>query len=221
MFVLLAAALSGCGTRRATDLLEARLRLQEDRLAQLESELAEAQISLDAGRRENEALYARLASSGEQVVLPEQAEPLVRATGIRINEWMTGGLDRDGVPGDDLLSAVVVPHDARGNLVKLPGTVEIELRDLSKSADRQSLGAWTFESRESRTHWHDGALASGYLFELPWQSVPESSEIVLHARLTTADGRRFGATATVRITPPEAPERLVNEQEPTPSAGRN
>jgi hypothetical protein len=212
MFVFLAAALSGCGTRRTTDLLEARLRLQEDRLAALETQLDSARSELLAQQRENETLRTRVASHSDSALLPEQADAVFRATGIAVHEWMTAGLDRDGLPGDDFLHAVIVPRDAHGEPVKVPGTVEMKLLDLSKPKDEQNLGTWTFDAEKSGRHWHAGALATGYLFELPWQMVPDSPKLLLYARLTTPDGRQFDTSAPVRVTPPEPRPRIAREE---------
>ncbi len=96
-----------------------------------------------------------------RLLLPEQADALFRAKGIRIQKWMTGGLDRDDQPGDELLSAVIVPHDDDGETVKLPGTIQLRLLDPAMTEDGQRIGEWTFTSEESRRHWHKGMIASG------------------------------------------------------------
>jgi hypothetical protein len=36
---------------------------------------------------------------------------------------------------------------------------------------------------------------------MPWQYAPMSEALVLHARFRTADGRQFGASAEIRVTP--------------------
>ena len=42
---------------------------------------------------------------------------LGQVEGISLNKYLTGGLDRDGVPGDEMFAAFVVPTDADGNVV--------------------------------------------------------------------------------------------------------
>ena len=149
-------------------------------------------------------LHNRLAGNKEGLLLPEQADALFRAKGIRIQKWMTGGLDRDDQPGDELLIAVIVPHDDDGETVKLPGTIQLRLLDPAMPEDGQRLGEWTFTPEESRRHWHKGMIASGHQFRLPWQQLPHSSNLMLHVTLTTTDGRQFHAGEIIHIEPPES-----------------
>jgi len=214
MSLLAALAVCGCQVQGKLDLLESQLRRQEGRQADLESKLAAARIDLAVSRKEADALQAQLAGRGEKTILPEQADVLYRATGIQFNKLMTGGLDRDNRPGDELLTAVLVPHDADGELVKLPGTIQLEVFDLTKSGDRQRIGRWEFSVEKSRDLWHRGWIRSGYLFKLPWQEIPESSELLLHARLTTVDGRQFDTSQTIRITPPHTDAEADGKNKP-------
>lgn len=209
----------GCATQGNLDLLEARLRQQEDRLFELQARLEETQAELVVARKEAEGLRTQLSSQGQSPILPEQAQALYRAEGVRFNSLLTGGLDTDGSPGDDLISAVLAPHDSDGDLVKLPGAIEIELLDLSQPHDRRRIGHWEYPLEESREHWHSGLVGSGYLFKLPWQRPPESSELLLHARMTTPDQRQFDAAIQVEIEPGNPPRQpsLFLEDEVVPA----
>ena len=206
---------AGCVTRGNVELLEARLRERVDELSQLQSQLRETESKLAIARREAVDLRAQLNSNGQKTILPEQADVLYRATGIRINTLLTGGLDRDEIPGDDTLSVVLVPHDADGEVLKLPAQIEIEVLDLSKPQDQQRIGSWTFSVDESRPHWHRGLFGTGYLFNLKWQQIPESSELLLHARLTTTDNRQFDTSSLVRVTPAASSPIQPGEQSAT------
>jgi len=57
------------------------------------------------------------------------------------------------------------PVDAHGELVKLAGDVEIELFDMTQSAESQR---WRLEVRldEVREHWHKGLFSTGSSFRL-------------------------------------------------------
>jgi outer membrane murein-binding lipoprotein Lpp len=203
---LLAAALAfaaGCATRGRVDLLESRLRQQEDSIATLESDLSRSQSHLEAARREAADLRTRLASAGDRGPI-EQTSALGQATGISLNKFLTGGLDRDSVPGDELLSALVVPSDADGNLVKVPGDILLSVLDLSKPEHEQLVGRWEFKAAESEQLWHSGFLGSGYVLRVPWQRPPQSSNLLLHARLTTTDGRQFDTSQSIHVNPPPA-----------------
>jgi len=202
MSVLAAACLCGCAARGSIDVLESELRRQEDLLRQTQEQLQQAKSDLEVAHRESNALRKQLANRGDQPLLPEQADVLFRAEGIRFNSLLTNGIDRDGAPGDEKLSVLLYPHDREGGLLKLPGEIELKVVDLSAPADRQQLGQWTYTIEQCRELWHNGFLASGYLFELPWQQPPMSEEVTLHARFRTPDGREFDATQQVKVTPP-------------------
>jgi len=220
MPALAAACLCGCALRGNTELLESRLRQQEDRMVRLEAQLRTTESELTAARGESQHLREQLAGRGEPAILPEQANAMFRATGVQFNRLLTGGLDRDGSPGDELLSAVVVPHDADGELVKLPGRIELQAFDLAMNGNQKLIGRWQFGVDECRTLWHSGFLGSGYLIRVPWIETPRSSRILLHARLVTTDGRQFDTSEHVEVTPPPASGRskIVQTGEAEPPA---
>ena len=212
MLCLLATACCGCAARRPHDVVESRLRDQNHLLAETESKLSKTENELEIARKESDTLRQQLVADGKSPILPEQADALFRATGIKVNELLTGSLDRDDQPGEELLNVVLVPHDSDGEPIKLPGEIQIELFDLGQPSDQKNLGAWTYSAAESRDHWHTGFLSSGYLFRLPWQQPPRSPQVVLHARLKTADGRQFDTSATIDVaTPAQAAELAADE----------
>lgn len=205
--LLIALTVCGCGGRRNVDVLEGRLRHQEALLADLESKLESNEAELHVSQKTVETLRSQLAGRGEETILPEQASVLYGATGIRFNQLLTGGHDIDGQPGDELLNAVLIPHDVDGELVKLPGTIQLDVSDLTKPRGQQLIGSWEFSTKESRAFWHRGFISSGYIFRLPWQQVPETPELLLHARLITPDGRQFDKSQIIHITPPSMQSR--------------
>ena len=216
MLLIVAACVGGCAGRGNVDLLESRLRQQQDAVSDFQSQLRSAQSELIAARRETDVLRNQLADRGERTLLPEQADALFRVSGIRINKLRTGGLDRDNRPGDDVFSVVMVPHDTDGEPVKLPGTIEVELFDLANSGSEQRIGNWSFDIEESHEHWHRGLFGTGYLFRLPLESSPAHAELVVHCRLSTSDGRQFDVSETITVEPLEvasAPKRAVPTQQ--------
>ena len=199
----------GCASRGDVDLLEARLRENERELESAESHLDQTRSELQLARQESDLLRSQLSDTGQQPLLAEQADVLLRTAGLKFNSLLTGGLDRDGLPGDDMLSAVLVPQDGNGEPVKLAGEIELELIDLSRPKESQRIGAWNFSADESRELWHRGLLGAGYRLNLPWQQIPESSDVVLHAKLTAPDRREFDTTEIIQITPPPQVERAA------------
>lgn len=202
MSALLTLALSGCAWRGNVEMLESELRRQEQAQQELNEALASAREELRVARADSVALRQQLSSVQQVSLGSEQAEVLYRANAIKFNMLLTSGMDRDGQPGDEALSVLVIPVDEHGDLVKLAGAIELELFDLTLPQDRQRVGHWNFDIEQAREHWHKGFLAAGYLFQLDWQQPPQSQELTLHARLLAPDARRFEATTQIRLTPP-------------------
>jgi hypothetical protein len=192
---------AGCATTGQIEVLESRLRRQEDANNQLQAQLTESQHQLTASRREAGDLRTQLASD-KKVVRAEQLTALGTVEGISLNKYLTGGFDRDGVPGDEMFSAVVVPADADGNLVKAPGSVVLTVLDLSKPESQQTVGHWEFSPKDSENLWHSGFFGSGYTVRVPWQKIPDSPTLLVHARLKTVDGRQFDTSQSISINPP-------------------
>jgi hypothetical protein len=193
-------ALCGClGTGPQTEILEARLRDQQDLVARYEKLLDESRSELELARGESHLLRSQLADSGRPVILPEQADVLLRAEKLAFHSLMTGARDVDGQPGDDTLNIVLTPQSEAGDTVRLIGALEVEVLDLSQSGNEQSIGRWTYSAEEARDLWHGGFLASGFQLDLPWKRLPESRELTLHARLVSPDGRQLDATHQIRI----------------------
>ena len=208
----IALLLTGCRSTATRETWEARYRDQRDEIFALNKRIEELEQELVVREQESNTLRVQATSSGQTAMLTEQANALYRVTGIRINKLLTGGLDQDGRPGDDALSLLLAPHDEDGTLVKLPGTLSIELIDHSRPADNQTIGTWQFSPAEMKAHWHSGIVGVGYLFDLEWQQFPAREELVLHARLVTADDRQYDATEKIRIQPPTSAEPVYYER---------
>ena len=205
---------SGCMPTRNAEILEARLRQQEDQVTELQSQLSEAQSEYQVSRREADALRTQLTNLGEPTLLPEQAGALYSVTGIELSKLLTGSIDRDNRQGDELLSVVILPHDEQGALVKIGGSIELELLDLAQPEDDRRIGHWSFDAEETCEQWHHGLISSGFVFQLPWQQKPESPQLLIHARLTTSDGRQFETSRQITVTLPD--ETAVSTQTTSP-----
>lgn len=194
--------IGGCLGRGQTDLLQARLREQQQLLVEAQSRLESTSRELKLARKETETLREQHASVGKPGLLPEQSDLLIRASGIRINTMLTAGFDKDDRAGDETLVVQFFPVDELGETVRLPGRVHIQAIDPKLPAGDQIVGQWEFSAEEAREHWVRGWLGTGYQFSLPWSEAPRNSELVVHVTLTSADGREFDATHLVKITPP-------------------
>ncbi|MFG0334025.1 MAG: hypothetical protein ACF8TS_11735 [Maioricimonas sp. JB049] len=214
---LVVIASSGCLRRGNVDLLEARLREQQQQLLQYEQQLAGVRSELGSARSEMEMLRQQVARQGASPIPPEHVAALVSVSGIQFNTLLTGGRNRDGSPGDEVLAVVLTPHDQDGDLVKIGGEIEIEALDMSLPSDSRQIGLWTFDAEAAREMWHSGFVSAGFQFELPWHRPPSSRNVIVHARLITPDGRRFDASHTVAVDPPV---QLASQDVITPPAPR-
>ena len=202
--LLLALLAGGCASRRDVDLLEAKLREQEDQVRALHAQVKQANSELTAARRLNETLkqqYVRPASHDETFDLDELH---FRITGLKINTLLTGGFDRDGKPGDDQITLFFTAVDDRDRTIQVPGRVECELLDPTQAADQQRLGSWSFDSQKTRAAWVKTLGSFGYRFELPWQTPPRSRDLELRVRLHSANGNQFETSTPLRIVLPKS-----------------
>lgn len=191
--------LCGCLGRAKPDLLQARLREQQEYVVDVERRMEVAESDLQHARREAEQLRAELARSGKRVVAAEYTESLVRASKLQINSLMTGGLNRDTKPGDDALVAYLCLVDDDGEAIKLPGTVQLTLLDPSLPEPSRQIGYWQFTAEECRSKWTRGFTGAGYQFTVPLDQPSRNEQLVLNAKLTTSDNRVFDATHLVRV----------------------
>ncbi len=193
---------AGCASRGNVDALESHLRQTQDQLRRSEQELARTRSERDTARQETELVRQQVASAGvlREAILPEHTQALARIANLSINKMMSGGRDNDGDHRDEALQVIVSPLDGDGDLVKIAGKLEIEAYDLSKSGEDKRIGRWQFDAADARKHWHSGFLTSGFQFHLPWQDAPpQGKDVLVHARLTTSDGRQFDTNQTLVV----------------------
>lgn len=219
---------AGCvGSYGDVDLLEARLRDQQDLVARYQKLADSTQQELAIARKESDLLRTQLAQAGTSPLLPEHADVLLRAEKLAFHPMMTGARNIDAAPGDDVLNVVLAPQSQSGETIRLIGDLEIEALDLSRPEGEQRIGTWTYTAEQARELWHAGFLASGFQMDLAWDTRPQSSDVLLHARLKTADGRQLDATQQVHVelpvvqtamtgAPPQITPRQVATARPVP-----
>ncbi|MCA9055186.1 MAG: hypothetical protein KDA75_15205 [Planctomycetaceae bacterium] len=208
-------ALTGCaGSRGDMDLVEARLRDQQDLVARYEQLVDSSQQELVLARQETNLLRTQLANAGQSPLLPEHADVLLRAEKLAFHQMMTGARDVDGHPGDDALNVVLTPQSNQGETVRLIGELDLEALDLSRPEGQQRIGQWKFTTAQAAELWHAGFLASGFQMDLPWESRPRSSDVLLHARLTTPDGRQLDASHSIHVDLPVVQTAMTADAAP-------
>lgn len=184
--------IAGC-TLTGDDALEAQLRAQEDRIRVLETQLSETEHTARVAQKEASTLRAQLR---EPDAAPRREQ---LAVGLAVEELeihnMLTGFSENGE-----LHAVIRPVDADGDLIKLPGKIEVRLVNLAAPNGSQQLGKWEFSDTESRALWSSAAIGAGYVVDLPAGTIPADAELMLHARFAPSDGRQFDASHSLRVS---------------------
>jgi len=200
----------GCANKRY-DLLEAELRTRE-------RELTETRLALEQARNLNRA-YVQQSHAGQPEAGPKVPGPQA-AVYIPIKEISlargTGGVDEDGVPGDEGLMVVVVPKDEDGTAVKVPAQLHIAAWEVTAAGLKNPIGTWTVPAEKVRPTWRSGFVSTGYFVGVPWQTYPSTEKVRVAVRLTTLDGRAFETDKDIIVKVCVPKIGGVPEPRPTP-----
>ncbi|WP_459556372.1 hypothetical protein [Lacunimicrobium album] len=186
--------LPGCGSRGHQELLESRLRAQEEQLAMLETQLSTNLQELAYARKENQTLQERLdaSSPGSTAFVSAQS----RVEKIVIDPLYTG-LNR--VNNKRTLVLFFTPQDGLEKPVKLPGDVTIQLRRADQSESSPPLEQWDLTSQSCIKYWQDGFIKSGFLFQVePTTDLSQMDQISLKLLFATSPSQVLEAKLLVK-----------------------
>jgi len=194
---------SGCKPNKRYDLIEAELRTRERELAGTRAQLEQAK-NLNRAYVQQAQPAATPVSATAPAYIPVKEIALARGT---------GGVDEDGITGDEGLMVVVAPRDEDGAAIKVPARVEIAAWVISPAGLKQPIGMWSLPPEKVRPTWRSGFISTGYFVAVPWQTYPNEERVRVAVRLTTLDGRTFEADKditvkvcqTPRVGPPVLP----------------
>jgi hypothetical protein len=192
----LAPLATGCHTGR-NDLLEAELRTRERELYELKGQLDQAQIVNDALERELISRHVPGAAVPHEAPCPVPAglKDIIIGRG-------TGGLDQDGVPGDEALLVVVTPRDEDESPVKAVGTLRVQALEVTSEGTKFPLSVWEVPALQLRRTWRAALFSTGFHVTLPWKRFPTSERVRLVVQLALPDGRVFEADRDIAVRPP-------------------
>jgi hypothetical protein len=201
LLTALCSLLTACRPNKRYDLIEAELRTRE-------RELVETRAALDQAKALNRAYDSRRGAG----VLPGAHGPTVPSgppAAIPVRDVQlargTGGMDEDGVPGDEALMLVVVPRDEDGSAVKVPARLSVAAWQVSREGIKTPIGAWDVPADKLRPLWRSGLISTGYFVSLGWQTFPTAERVRVAIRLTTTDGRAFEADRDITVRPVGGP----------------
>lgn len=170
----------GCRPNKRYDSIEAELRTRERELEATRAQLEQAKNLNRAYVQQSH--NAVPAAAGTPVYIPVKEIALGRGT---------GGVDEDGVPGDEGLMVVVVPKDEDGAAVKVPAQLLIGAWEINSAGLKTPIGTWQLPAEKVRPTWRSGFVSTGYFVAVPWQTYPSQERVRVAVRLTTLDGRAF------------------------------
>lgn len=205
------------GCRSNCELVEAELRAKESQLAEIRRELDQRDALVQALEREVARLQ-QLACASPGTVPGASAVPFVKE--IRLGR-LTGGYDEDPLlPGDEALQVILEPLDGDGQSVKAPGSLHLEVFEITPQGIKVPLSSWDFSPAELRRKWETPWFGNpSYRLTVPWKSWPMHEKLRVVARFTTLDGQHLEADkdVTVRLAAqPAVRERIAPPPESCP-----
>jgi hypothetical protein len=194
---------TGCQSSavRRADELEARLRDQQSSIGRLSASLEKVESDRDVARREASILRDELVKLHPSPEIVQTAHSSARIDRIEVSPLLSGGLDRDDVPGDEQISLLIAPRDSTGEIHRVPGQLSVRLTDISRSADEEEVASASFTEAESGTLWHNGIVGRGYRVIMPLPANLTSGRITAHVRFTTHAGTQLDTLHQLSVTP--------------------
>ncbi|UCD00266.1 MAG: hypothetical protein JSW66_10355 [Phycisphaerales bacterium] len=172
---------------------------QKAQKADYQMEIADCRLQIENLQSQIESLSAENKQLTEQVQvlsgLPEQVrlDSVRPLTGVKVGRF-SGFYDKDKDGKKEKLIVYIEPMDEQGDRIKAPGTVDVQLWDLDKSADGALLGQWHVDAEQLRTSWFDTLLSTNYRCMFDMASPAENLSKSLTVKVTFTDtltGRTF------------------------------
>lgn len=152
--------------------------------------------------------------------LPDQAEAVVRqpvaapppspqpldmkVAAIHLNARRTGGIELDGMPGDDGIAVLIEPRNTQGQFVARPAALSLVLLDPLKRDDEARFARWDFDRETAQRMLKPDGLDRGLYVRVPWPEIPPAVDrLHLFVRYTTDDERTVEADREIVIRPPD------------------
>ena len=134
---------------------------------------------------------------------------------ITVSKMMTGGVNADGLEGDEGIFMVVEPRDDQGKLVPAVGSVSIVAVDPALPEEKARLARWSFSEKEVANQFRRSGSAEGFHLEVRWPDAPPRHEnLQLFVRYTTADSRKLYAEVPIQVA--LAPKTTTVVARPSP-----
>jgi hypothetical protein len=187
--------------RQKQELLEAELRSQERHIQEMKAELDRKEglihnLDVEVERCQRAALAGKPPGG--------DSAPVVNVVRDITLGRLTGGTRQNPKASfDDALLVVFIPRDADGHALKAPGSVHIDLFEITPQGLKTPLSSWDVTARELRRLWDEPLIGgASYRITLPWKALPTTERLRVVARFTTLDGKLFEAERDITISLP-------------------
>lgn len=197
---------TGCSSltkkREEQDLLEAELRGQERHIQELKAEVERKEGAIHSLDVEVEKLQQ--AALGKKQAGGEPQPPGVLKE-ITLGRLTGGYRANPKLLYDDSLQFLIEPRDPDGHTIKAPGSMHIELFEITPAGLKVPLSAWDITHREVRRSWDQPLIGgSAYRILIPFKSLPIHDKMRVVVRFTTLEGQLYEAEKdfTIRLPGP-------------------
>lgn len=155
-----------------------------DPQVELRQEITRLNALISDKERELEARHATIVELQTRVAaavgLDEKRLSYLFVPERLVLDTLTGGLDEDGMPGDEAVVVYVKPVDRYGDTVKAAGELRVQLFDLAAPPDQSLVGEMRVPVEKAAEYWYGRFLTSHYTLKCPWRSgFPQHSEITV------------------------------------------
>ena len=198
--------LAGCqsAAARRTDGLEARLREQQSSIDRLAASLEQVEADRDVARRESSILRDELGKLQPSPEIIQAAHSTARIDRIEVVPLLSGGLDRNDIPGDEQISLLIAPKDSSGEIHRVSGTLSIRLTDVSRPAGSEELLTENFSETDAENLWHNGIVGRGFRVLIPLPANLKTRNLTAHVRFRTNAGAQFDTLHRLQVAPEAA-----------------
>lgn len=205
LFAVCASLLCGIGCQsaavRRAEVLEARLRDQDESMDRLSASLEQVESDRDVARREASILRDELVKLQPSPEIIQTAHSTARIDRVEVVPLLSGGLDRDEIPGDEQISLLIAPKDSSGEIHRVSGELSVRLTDISRPAGSEEIATANFSDAESETLWHNGIVGRGFRVLIPLPEDLKTRNLTAHVRFRTNVGAQLDTLHQLSVTP--------------------
>lgn len=156
--------------------------LLTERIDKLSQEKTLLQRQVEQLTTENTRLEKRVETLS---AIPKDQLELWSLRRIEIGRF-TGLYDKDKDGTKEQFVVYVQPIDQDGDLIKSPGSVDVQLWDLNKSGAEAMLGQWQVEPKELKKRWVKALLSTSYrlVFDITDQASQSAEPLTVKVTFT-------------------------------------